>query len=143
MAGQGRVRRVAINAGLVLAALPSAGCTWDPAPQPSPRPASTSPSSTMARAEIGDRLTVTAAVERVVDDAAFVVWDVDLADDSLLVLTRQVVEAAPPQLVTVEGTVVRFSYRDLLGRPGLGDPDAYRSFEGRKALAADQVTVWR
>ncbi|MEV4544369.1 hypothetical protein [Micromonospora echinaurantiaca] len=143
MAGQGRVRRAAITAGLILAALSSAGCTWDPAPQPSPRTASTSPPSTLARAEIGDRLTVTAAVERVVDDAAFVVWDVDLADDPLLVLTRQVVEAAPPQLVTVEGTVVRFSYRDLVGRPGLGDPDAYRSFEGQKALAADQVTVWR
>lgn len=142
MADRGRVRRAAIAAALVVAAASAGGCTREPAAQPPPRAALTPP-STLARAEVGERLTVTAAVELVVDDVAFVVRDVDLADDALLVLTSGTVEAAPPQLVTVEGTVVRFAYGDLAGRPGLGGPDDYRAFEGRKVLAADQVTVWR
>lgn len=142
MAGQRNLRRAAVAAALA-AALLSAGCTREPAPEPPPRPASTGPPSTLARAAIGDRLTVTAAVERVVGDGAFVVRDVDLTDGALLVLTRQAVEATPPQLVTVEGTVVLFSYGDLAVEHGLGDPDTYRAFDGQKALAAGRVTVWR
>ncbi|MER7459265.1 hypothetical protein [Micromonospora sp. NPDC126480] len=141
MAGQHLLRRVAVVAGLA-AALLSGGCTREPEPEP-PRPASTSPPSTLARAEVGDRLTVTAAVERIIDDGAIVVRDVDLTDGSLLVLTRQAVEARPPQLVTVEGTVVRFVYGDLAGERGLGDPETYRAFDGQKALAAGRITVWR
>ncbi|QGN48687.1 hypothetical protein GKC29_18910 [Micromonospora sp. WMMC415] len=139
MVGQHGVRRAAIAAGLV-AALLSGGCSRDPGPEPPQRPSSTSPPSTLARAAVGDRLTVTAAVERVIDEGAIVVRDVDLSDGSLLVLTRQAVEATPPQLVTVEGTVILFSSGDLAAEFA---PHPYRAFDGKKALAAGTVTVWR
>ncbi len=139
--GQHTLRRAAVAAGLA-GALLSGGCTREPAPEP-PRPAETGPASTLARAAVGDRLTVTASVDRVVGDGGFVVRDVDLTDGTLLVLTRQAVEVRPPQLVTVEGTVVLFSYGDLDGGPGLGDAAGYRAFDGQKALAAGRVTVWR
>ncbi|MBX7267678.1 hypothetical protein KIF24_17635 [Micromonospora sp. Llam7] len=142
MTSQRDIRWAAVATGLA-AVLVATGCTHDPAPEPPPRPASTSPPSTLARVEVGDRLTVTATVERIVGDEALVVRDVDLTDGTLLVLARQAVEASPPQLVTVEGTVVRFSYGDLAARHRLTDRDAYHPFEGQKALTASQVTVWR
>ncbi|WP_181545450.1 hypothetical protein [Micromonospora saelicesensis] len=49
---------------------------------------------------------------------------------------------AAPQLVTVEGTVIRFSHRDLTGRYHLGPPGPYRAFEGGRALVARELTVW-
>jgi hypothetical protein len=143
MGGQRILRRATIAAVLV-AALYVSGCNRDLTAETPPRPASTSPPSTLARTAIGDRLTVTAAVERIVDDRAFVVRDVDLTAGALLVLTRQVVDMTPPQLVTVEGTVILFSYGDLAVEHGLGDDlDTYRAFDGQKALVAGQVTVWR
>ncbi|MFY1594802.1 hypothetical protein [Micromonospora sp. WMMD737] len=98
-------------------------------------------SGTVARAEVGDRLTVTAAVDRVITDTAFVVRDADLTDGTLLVLTTGASVPAPPQLVTVRGTVVRFSHRDLSDRYRLGSPGPYRAFEGGRALVAQELTV--
>ncbi|WP_147252498.1 hypothetical protein [Micromonospora endolithica] len=90
---------------------------------------------------MGDRLTVTASVERVITDAAFVVRDVDLTDGTLLVLITGPSIPAPPQLVTVQGTVIRFSHRDLTDRYDLGPPGPYRAFEGGRALVAQEITV--
>jgi hypothetical protein len=136
----GRVRPAvaAIPAVILLAA----GCTSGPAtPQPSPAPAPTTAAGTVARAEVGDLLTVTASVERVITDTAFVVRDVDLTNGTLLVLSTGQSVPAPPQLVTVQGTVIRFSHRDLTDRYRLGPPGPYRAFEGGRALVAHELTV--
>ncbi|WFE39815.1 hypothetical protein [Micromonospora sp. WMMD998] len=129
---------VAVPVGILLVA----GCTSRPAAQPSPEPTSTVRLGTVARAEVGARLTVTATVERVIGDTAFVVHDVDLTEGTLLVLSTAAPAPEPPQLVTVRGTVVEFSHRDLDGRYRLGDSGPYRAFEGGRALAADEVTAW-
>ncbi|MEU4770898.1 hypothetical protein [Micromonospora sp. NPDC023644] len=90
---------------------------------------------------MGDRLTLTATVDRVITDTAFVVRDADLTDGTLLVLTTGPSAPAPPQLVTVRGTVIRFSHRDLSDRYRLGSPGPYRAFEGGRALVAQELTV--
>ncbi|GIJ80943.1 hypothetical protein SAMN05443287_104526 [Micromonospora phaseoli] len=141
MTNQHGIRRAAIATGLA-AVLVVTGCTHEPVADPPARPGATSPPSTLTRVAVGDQMTVTAAVDRIVDDA-LVVRDVDLTEGTLLVLTEQAVDASPPQLVTVEGTVVRFSYRDLAAHHRLSDREAYRPFEGQKALVASRVTVWR
>ncbi|RKN47665.1 hypothetical protein D7223_12995 [Micromonospora endolithica] len=129
-------------AALASVVLLAAGCTGESAaPRPSPEPAPTTARGTVARAEVGDRLTVTASVERVITDAAFVVRDVDLTDGTLLVLITGPSIPAPPQLVTVQGTVIRFSHRDLTDRYDLGPPGPYRAFEGGRALVAQEITV--
>ncbi|WP_247682842.1 hypothetical protein [Micromonospora sp. D93] len=130
-------------AALAAVVLLAVGCTHPtaaPAPRPDPEPG-TRP-GTIARAELGDRLTVTAAVEQVITDNAFVVRDADLTDGTLLVLSTGPSAPAPPQLVTVVGTVVPFSHRDLATRYHLGPAGPYRTFEGGRALAAQEVTVW-
>ncbi|MFI6243193.1 hypothetical protein ACIBEF_25295 [Micromonospora sp. NPDC050795] len=91
---------------------------------------------------MGDQLTVTASVERVINERAFVVRDVDLTDGTLLVLSTGSSVPAAPRLVTVEGTVNRFSHRDLTDRYHLGPPGPYRAFEGGRALVARKLTVW-
>ncbi|WBB71381.1 hypothetical protein O7602_16600 [Micromonospora sp. WMMD1128] len=129
----------AVPVGILLVA----GCTSRPAaPQPSPEPTSTVRLGTVARADVGARLTMTATVERVISDTAFVVHDVDLTEGTLLVLSTAAPAPEPPQLVTVRGTVVDFSHRELDGRYRLGDSGPYRAFEGGRALAADEVTAW-
>ncbi|WBB53536.1 hypothetical protein [Verrucosispora sp. WMMD573] len=145
-AGRGAARpgvRHAAVATALAAVLAVTGCAPEPVAEPPPPATGTSPPNTLAKVDVGDSLTVTATVDQVIDERALVVRDVDLADRTLLVLTRQAVEAAPPQLVSMEGTVVRFSYRSLATRHQLTDPTAYRPFEGQKALVASQVTVWR
>ncbi|MEU1968630.1 hypothetical protein ABZ541_23285 [Micromonospora sediminicola] len=130
-------------AALSTAAVLVAGCASRPEdPQPTPEPTSTVRLGTVARAEVGARLTVTATVDRVITGTAFVVRDVDFTDGTLLVLSVDPASAEPPQLVTVTGTVVDFSYRDLSDRYELGPSGAYRDFEGGRALAAEDVTVW-
>ncbi|RAO50151.1 hypothetical protein GAR06_00664 [Micromonospora saelicesensis] len=130
-------------AALAPVVLLAVGCTHPtaaPAPRPDPEPA-TRP-GTVARAAVGDRLTVTAAVEQVITDNAFIVRDADLTDGTLLVLSTGPSAPAPPQLVTVVGTVVPFSHRDLANRYHLGPAGPYRTFEGGRALAAQEVTIW-
>ncbi|MEU1839373.1 hypothetical protein [Micromonospora chersina] len=85
---------------------------------------------------------MTAAIERVITDAAFVVRDADLTDEALLVLSPASPAPEPPQLVTVRGTVIQFSYRELDDRYSLGSGGPYRTFEGKRALVAAEVTVW-
>ncbi|MEU4366616.1 hypothetical protein [Micromonospora chersina] len=85
---------------------------------------------------------MTATVERVITDTAFVVRDADLTDGALLVLSPASPAPEPPQLVTVRGTVIQFSHRDLDDRYRLGSGGPYRTFEGKHALVAAEVTVW-
>ncbi|PGH45386.1 hypothetical protein GA0070622_2942 [Micromonospora sediminicola] len=138
-----RPRRRTHLAALSTAVLLATGCAGEPEPpRPSPEPTSTVRLGTVARAEVGARLTVTATVDRVITGTAFVVRDVDFTDGTLLVLSVDPASAEPPQLVTVSGTVVDFSYRDLSDRYRLGPAGAYREFEGGRALAAEQVNGW-
>lgn len=143
MHGRRVPRRPALTA-LLLVPLLVTGCTGpEPEPEPSLEPSPTSSLGTVAKAEVGDRLTVTAAVERIITDTAFVVRDADLTGGTLLVLSAGTSPPAPPQLVTVEGTVIRFSHRELTDRYRLGPPGAYRDFEGGPAVTAETVRVWR
>jgi hypothetical protein len=105
-------------------------------PEPSRRP----PLDTIEASEVGDRLTVTASVADVPGAGSFVVRDVDLPDDGLLVLSEAEVQV--PALVTVEGTIERFDLDRFSGRYGLTDAATYRRFEGRKILVADEVRSW-
>ncbi|MDG4782281.1 hypothetical protein O7614_21705 [Micromonospora sp. WMMD961] len=137
----GRMRPA--RATLPLLVLLTVGCTHPSTPpEPSPVPVPTTRAGTVARAEVGDRLTVTATVERIIGETAFVVRDADLTDGTLLVLTAGPSAPAPPQLVTVVGTVVSFAHRDLASRYHLGSPGPYRAFEGGRALVAQELTVW-
>ncbi|RBJ11610.1 hypothetical protein DRA43_00300 [Micromonospora provocatoris] len=130
-------------AALSAAAILVTGCdSRSGDPQPTPEPTSTVRLGTVARADAGARLTVTATVDRVITGTAFVVRDVDFTDGRLLVLSAGRTTGEPPQLVTVVGAVIDFSYRDLSDRYQLGPPGAYRDFEGGRALAAEDVTVW-
>ncbi|SCG16710.1 hypothetical protein GA0070610_2982 [Micromonospora echinofusca] len=141
----GRHRRVRpALATLPALVLLATGCTSPPAaPQPSPEPVPTTRPGTVARAEVGDRLTMTAAVDRIITDTAFVVRDEDLTGGILLVLTTGPSAPAAPQLVTVRGTVIRFSHGALSARYRLGSPEPYRAFEGGRALVAQDLKVWQ
>jgi hypothetical protein len=132
------VTRQWCRAGLV-AVLLLGGCSTDgPAPRPSPSPETSTPSGTVERSDVGDRLTLTAVVERVLGPRSFVVRDADLADVGVLVLTTRPVEVAVPDVVVVAGTVTVFRYARS-GGDRLGDQRAFRQYEGRKALLAQTV----
>jgi hypothetical protein len=105
-----------------------------------PDPSRPPPLNTIEASEVGDRLTVTASVAGVPEEGSFVVEDADLPDDGLLVLSEAEVQV--PALVTVEGTIERFAFDRFSGRYGLTDAAAYRRFDGRKILVADQVRSW-
>ncbi|WBB81259.1 hypothetical protein O7606_07745 [Micromonospora sp. WMMD882] len=138
--GRHRSRRASV--ALAAITLFVAGCASRPDPPPTPEPTSTFRLGTVARAEVGTPLTVTAAVDRVITKSVFVVRDVDLTGGTLLVLSAEPITVEPPQLATVRGTVIDFSRRELSDRYQLGYSEAYREFEGGRALAAEEVTVW-
>ncbi len=121
---------------VLLACLSALACSSpdEAAPEPSQRPP---PLGTIAASEVGDRLILTASVTDVPSARSFVVRDADLPEEGLLVLGEAAVRV--PVLVTVEGTVQRFAFELFRDRYGLTDPAAYRRFEGRKILVADEV----
>ena len=136
----GRLRRsglvVLISVGLVVA-----GCGGS-RKAPGPELTSHPPRDTVARAQVGDRLLITATVERVLGAGSFVARDVDLPPEGLLVI----VDIAPDGLrstvlVQVDGVVAIFRVRDF---PEIvaGDASPYGPFEGKKALVAARVRVW-
>lgn len=124
---------------LLLTCFAMVACSSDkqPAPEPSRRPP---PPNTIEASEIGDRLTITASVADVPPGRSFVIRDTDLPDDGLLVLGTA--EVRVPALVTVEGTVQRFTFLAFGDRYELADPSAYRRFEGRKVMVADEIRSW-
>jgi hypothetical protein len=126
----------AILAALILLT----GCTppWD-RDRPDALPSRTPPPSTMERVEPGDHLTVTAGVATVFSDHVFVVRDVDLPEQGLLVLSPVPTQLEPPDLVTATGVIRLFRYAELKGPFWLGDPAPYRPFEERKVLLATDV----
>ena len=116
----------------------TAACTArEPEPQPRPVP----DRDTIAAAELGERLTITARVVQTLDSISFVVQDADLPAGGLLVVAREPVDVQPPVLVTVRGAVRSFHYADH-ANAGLGPRPLYETFEGRRVIMAERVTVW-
>jgi hypothetical protein len=119
---------------LVMAALPGCGGGDQPAVEPKIEPVR----NTIMRADVGDRLTVTAVVDRQLEDGSFVVTDADLPESGLVVLTTRPPVLKPQMLVTVDGTIDRLTVVDHR-HPLLADAVPYH---GRKVLVADRVRVW-
>lgn len=126
---------------LVMCLILAAGCT-SLANQDEPDPTPSVHLDTVAAAGIGERLVVTASVADVLAGHAFVVQDVDLADQGLLVLGRVPADLAPTDLVTVGGTVELFTLARFGARYDLTDAARYQRFDGIKVLVADQVRSW-
>jgi hypothetical protein len=118
-----------------------AGCgTGDREPEPEPEPSHTSQLNTIADAEEGERLVITASVVAVLSDRALVVHDVDLPEHGLLVLTPVVAATMrAPDLVMVDGLVQRFTFSAFQVPFALEEPAVYQPFEGRKALVAAEI----
>lgn len=105
-----------------------------------PEPRRSPPLGTIEASELGDQLTVTASVADLPVGHSFVVRDVDLPDDGLLVLGEADVRV--PALVTVVGTIERFSFDRFRDRYQLAERPAYVRFEGRKILVAEKIHSW-
>ncbi|MCA2219029.1 hypothetical protein [Jidongwangia harbinensis] len=103
---------------------------------PEPEPTRSAVLDTIAATDVGERLVLTASVATVLGDRAFVVRDVDLPDDGLLVLTTTSTGFRAPDLVSVEGTVRRFTFAGFKVPFGLSGPRPFQLFEGRKVLVA-------
>jgi hypothetical protein len=116
------------------------GCTlpWEHEPV-EPKPSRTARLDTIAATAEGERLVVTASVGAVLGDRAFVVTDVDLPDQGLLVLTPAAVQLRAPDLVTVDGVVRRFTFPAFRVPFGLAEPLPYQPFEDRKAMVAADI----
>jgi hypothetical protein len=105
-----------------------------------PEPSRSPLLNTIEASEVGDRLTVTASVTDVLPGRSFVVRDVDLPDDGLLVLGEAQVRA--PALVTAEGVIERFTFDRFRDRYELADAAAFLRFEDRKFLLAEDIRSW-
>lgn len=127
---------LALTLAMTLAA--TAACT---ATKPEPQPRPVLDRDTIAAAELGERLTITARVVQTIDSTSFVVQDADLPAGGLLVVAREPVDVRPPVLVTVRGAVRTFHYADHADA-GLGPRPLYETFEGRRAVMAERVMVW-
>ncbi|HJT95995.1 MAG TPA: hypothetical protein VJ777_29300, partial [Mycobacterium sp.] len=82
-----------------------------------------------------------AGVIAVLGDRAFVVGDVDLPDQGLLVLARtpKAADVRAPDLVTVDGVLRRFTFAAFCTPFGLAQAAPYEPFEGRKVLVATSL----
>ena len=136
-----RLARVLMSAATVpLGFVAVAGCTSAGAQEPaSPAKSSATPLNTVARADVGAELTVTASVERVITVDAFVVGDQDLPAGGLLVFGVARPGLRPTDLVTVRGAVERFGFSTFAPRFALSDAERYRTFDGHKVLIAEEI----
>jgi hypothetical protein len=132
-----RIRTAPVALALVVAT--TSACSGGP--EEKPAPAGPKYRMTIANADVGARLTITAGVHRCLSGSSFVVRDADLPIGGLLVLAREPVEVWYPVLVTVTGSVVVFRYADFAPAT-LGPSVLYGKFQGRKAIRADEVRVW-
>jgi hypothetical protein len=124
---------------VVCLALTGCSLPWDREPA-EPEPSRSAQLNTVAAAAEGDRMVVTASVRAVLGDRAFVVSDVDLPAQGLLVLTPVAADVHTLDLVTVEGVVRRFAFQAFRVPFGLAEPAPYQPFEGRKMMVAGTIT---
>ncbi|WP_412751611.1 hypothetical protein [Krasilnikovia sp. M28-CT-15] len=127
---------------LLASCLLSGSCSLSGGDDPEPRPTRTTIMNTIEASDVGDRLTLTAVVVRVLTASSFVVHDVDLPDDGLLVLGGSLTSMHPRDLVTVAGTIDIFTFERFRGRFVLAPAPSYDRFEGRKVLVAHDVRSW-
>jgi hypothetical protein len=130
--------RRSVPALLLMVCLLASGCTGDD-DEGSARPTHSTPPDTVAAARVGARLTVTASVVRLIAARAFVVGDVDLPPEGLLVLGDRPSGLRPDDLVMVGGTIQIFAFDRAETRYRLADPAPFAPYAGRKVLAADMV----
>lgn len=109
---------------------------------PSPTGSVTVPLRTIANSEVGDQLTVTAALVTAIGEWSFVVRDVDLPDQGLLTLGHLPDQARPADLLTIWGVIDMFDFDRLARTYGLVPDDRYDKFHGRKILIAREVRSW-
>jgi hypothetical protein len=119
-------------------ALAGCGVPWDSEP-PEPEPTRSATLNTIARLEPGDRHVLTASVGAVLGERAFVVHDVDLPEQGLLVLTPTATDVRAPVLVTADGVIRRFAFDAFRVPFGLSEAAAYQPYEGRKVLVAGDI----
>lgn len=125
---------------LVLICLMVTACTSsthrdDSRPEPTRGPTVNS----FAARQIGEQLTLTAGVEKMLETHAFVVQDVNLPVRGLLVLGDPPRELRAPDLVTVRGIVERFEFQRFAEPYALRDKALYTPFEGQKMIIADMI----
>jgi hypothetical protein len=138
----GPIRRRPVLAVLASITLLAAGCGHPQEQAPPPPRTTHAVRGTMSGAAVGDRLVITASVDRVLSAGSFVVRDVDLPAEGLLVLAAHAPDGlAPAVLLQLDGTVALFRYRDI-PRALLGEASLYRVYEGKKVLIADRVQAW-
>lgn len=137
-----------LPAATLVACLTTAACgAAAESPSPASRPPASAadpsaPLNTIAQRDVGDRLTATALVASVITVHAFVIADIDLPDQGLLVLGGPAGGVRPKSLVTVSGTVDRFDFDEFATAYGLEHRERYGRFAGRKVIVADQVRSW-
>jgi hypothetical protein len=97
---------------------------------------------TIRDSEIGDRMTITAALVTVISERSFTVYDADLPDQGLLVLGRLPINAQPKDLITVRGVIATFDFERFQSAHDLDHQRHYRAFDDRKILVAEYVHSW-
>ncbi|PRY20124.1 hypothetical protein CLV70_1255 [Pseudosporangium ferrugineum] len=122
---------------VALTAACTPGCTRD---EPAAEPRRTALRNTIEATNVGARLIVTATVTTILTPRSFVVADVDLPAQGLLVLSDARAELQPRGLVTVYGVLDRFDYARLAARFDLAAPAAYHAYDNRKILVAADVS---
>lgn len=89
---------------------------------------------------VGRRVTVTAPVSEIVSPTSFVVDSADRGDESLLVVSANLVQdLRQGDVVQVTGTVRQFVYGDYRSEFDLGEPAGYREYENEEFLVATGV----
>lgn len=137
MMASARTVAIVLWAGVVLA-----GCTAPEEPVP-PAASVPGPHSTMASAHPGDRVVISVAVSAVLTTDSFLVYDVGLPEDGLLVLGDAPRGLRRPDLVRISGVVEQFHYDRFTGEYDLGNPTWYEDYDDRKVVLADRVTTLR
>ena len=129
----------ACAAALVLLIGTTAACSADHDPAPAVT-ANPSPSGielkTIAHRAVGEHITLTAGLSRVLNDEAFVVRDVDLPVPGLLVLGELPERTRPPALVTIAGVITLYHPEDLPENSELA------AFRDHKIVVAETVRSW-
>lgn len=128
---------------LILCALLPAGCGWSGGPEPAAPTASPSGAQdTVSAAHPGDRLVVTATVAAVLTPESFLVSDIDLPENGLLIIGTAPQTLRRPDLVTIDGIVRSFDYARFAEQYLLGGPAWYEDYQGRHVLVADRVSSY-
>jgi hypothetical protein len=97
---------------------------------------------TIADSPIGAGLTITAVLTAVLSERSFIVDDVDLPDQGLLVLGNLPDGAQPRDLLTVRGVIAAFDFEHFATTYDLDQEARYRPFHDRKILVAHDVRSW-